>query len=70
MFSKRMILVALVMVLVAVNVILLTITGKRTEAVGRLAGGIAHDFNNLLQVISGYTELTLANLPMENEVNI
>jgi rod shape-determining protein MreC len=32
MFSKRMILVALVIVLVAVNVILLTITGKHTQA--------------------------------------
>ena len=32
MFSKRMILVAVVIVLVAVNVILLTITGKHTQA--------------------------------------
>jgi rod shape-determining protein MreC len=40
MFSKRMILVALVIVLVAVNIILLTITGKHTEApsgLGRVA---------------------------------
>jgi CheY-like chemotaxis protein len=30
---------------------------------GRLAGGIAHDFNNLLQVINGYVELALGELP-------
>ncbi|MGA6924413.1 MAG: rod shape-determining protein MreC [Desulfosarcina sp.] len=40
MFSKRMILVAVVIVLVAVNVILLTITGKHTQAPSGLGGGV------------------------------
>jgi len=40
MFSKRMILVALVIVLVAVNIILLTITGKHTQAPSGLGRGV------------------------------
>ena len=39
MFSKRMLLVAVVIVLVAVNVILLTITGKHTQAPSGLGRG-------------------------------
>jgi rod shape-determining protein MreC len=40
MFSKRMILIAAVIVLVAVNVILLTITGKQTQAPAGLGRGV------------------------------
>jgi two-component system, cell cycle sensor histidine kinase and response regulator CckA len=33
---------------------------QKMEAVGTLSGGVAHDFNNILTVISGYSELVLA----------
>ncbi len=33
---------------------------QKMEAVGALAGGVAHDFNNILTVVSGFTEVLMA----------
>ncbi|HDM76625.1 MAG TPA: response regulator [Deltaproteobacteria bacterium] len=39
---------------------------QKMQAIGSLTGSIAHDFNNLIQVILGFSQLLLLNVPQEN----
>ena len=39
---------------------------QKMESVGHLAGGVAHDFNNILQVILGYTDMAIEQLPADH----
>lgn len=43
---------------------------QKMEAVGRLAGGVAHDFNNMLTIITGYSQLILDRLPVDDPVRV
>lgn len=39
---------------------------QKMEAIGVLAGGVAHDFNNILTAISGYSDLTLQHMELND----
>lgn len=39
---------------------------QKMHAIGSFIGGIAHDFNNMIQVILGFSQLTLLNMPMDS----
>ncbi|MCH7674104.1 PAS domain S-box protein, partial [candidate division KSB1 bacterium] len=42
---------------------------QKMETLGTLAGGIAHDFNNILQVIHGYVDMALDEVPPKSQAH-
>ncbi|MEO6839496.1 MAG: CHASE3 domain-containing protein [Bradyrhizobium sp.] len=41
---------------------------QKLDAIGKLTGGVAHDFNNMLTVITGTTEMLVAELARQPEL--
>ena len=41
---------------------------EKMESIGNLAGGIAHDFNNILSSIIGFSDIALANVEKNSEL--
>jgi len=39
---------------------------QKMEAIGRLAGGVAHDFNNIMTGITGYAEMILQTVELDD----
>ena len=39
---------------------------QKFETIGRMAGGLAHHLNNLMTIVTGYSELLLARMPVDD----